>query len=81
MLYRWYATSARRIIRYLVTAGKHVNNTRVITRQPLITKIEEPLESVFSIRSVPRLYNKDPRHPVLSSGRALHKNRTVIVKD
>jgi hypothetical protein len=29
----WYVTIARRNMRCLVTAGKHVNNTRAIARQ------------------------------------------------
>jgi hypothetical protein len=48
-------------MRCLVTASKHVNDIRIIVRQPPITTIEELLEAVFSVGSAPRLYNEDPR--------------------
>jgi hypothetical protein len=41
-------------MRYLVTASKHVNDTRTITRQPPITRIGKLLEAVFSVGSAPR---------------------------
>jgi hypothetical protein len=43
----------------LVTAGKHANNIRAISRQPPITRIEELLGAVFSVGSVPGLYDED----------------------
>jgi hypothetical protein len=45
----------RRNMRCLVTADKHVNIIRAITRQPLLTTIEGLLEAVFSVGSAPRL--------------------------
>jgi hypothetical protein len=57
--YRRYATIARRNMRCLVTAGKHVNNIRAIASQPPITTIEGLLEALFSIGSSPRLHNDD----------------------
>jgi hypothetical protein len=39
-------------------AGKHVNSDRAIARQQPTTTIEEVLEAVFYMRSVPRLYNE-----------------------
>jgi hypothetical protein len=51
---------ARRNMRRLITTGKHVNNTLAIARQPSVTRIEKPLEAVFSVGSVPRLYSEDP---------------------
>jgi hypothetical protein len=45
-------------MRYLVTAGKHVNDIRAIARQPFITTIEGLLEVVFSVESAPRLYRR-----------------------
>jgi hypothetical protein len=47
-------------MRYLVAAGKHVNDIRAI-RQPPITTIEKLLDAVFSVRFAPRLYVEDPR--------------------
>jgi hypothetical protein len=52
---------AKRIVRCLVTAGKHVNNIQAIATQPPITIIDELLKAVFSVGYAPRLYNKDPR--------------------
>jgi hypothetical protein len=45
----------------LVTDGKHVNNIRAIARQLPRTTIGTLLGAVFSVGSVPRLYNEDPR--------------------
>jgi hypothetical protein len=56
-----YVTIARRNMLCLVTAGKHVNDTRAIARQPPVTAIEGLLEVVFSVGSVKRLYSEDPR--------------------
>jgi hypothetical protein len=55
-----YATIERRNMRCFVTAGKHINNIRAITRQSPIT-IGKLLEAVFSVGSAPRIYNEDPR--------------------
>jgi hypothetical protein len=52
---------ARRNMRCLVAAGKHVNDIRVIARQLPITTIEKLLEVVFSVESAPRLYSEYPR--------------------
>jgi hypothetical protein len=48
-------------MRFLVAAGKHVNDIRAIGRQPPIAAIEKRLEAVFSVGSAPRLYREDPR--------------------
>jgi hypothetical protein len=42
-------------------ASKHVNNIRVIARQPPITTIEKLLEAMFSVGPVPRMYYEDRR--------------------
>jgi hypothetical protein len=60
MQYRCYATIARRNMCCLVTAGKHVNNTRAITRQ-LPFAMEEMLEAVFSVGFARMLYSEDTR--------------------
>jgi hypothetical protein len=44
----------------LLTAGKHVNNIRANARQPPITTVEL-LGAVFSVGSVPGIYNDDLR--------------------
>jgi hypothetical protein len=46
----------------MVTAGKHVTIIQDIVRQASIITIEKLLEAVFSVGSVPRLYNED-RNP------------------
>jgi hypothetical protein len=61
MLYHWYATIARRNMRCLVAAGKHVSDIQAIARQLPITTTEGLLEAVFSIGAAPRLYSEDPR--------------------
>jgi hypothetical protein len=59
-----------------VTAGKHVNNIRVIAGQPSITTMEKLSENFFSIGSARRLYNGIPaeRVPIFSSERMLHED-------
>jgi hypothetical protein len=54
---------ARRNMRCLVAADKHVNDIRVIAMQPPITTTttEKLLEAVFSVGSALRLYSKDSR--------------------
>jgi hypothetical protein len=48
-------------MRSLITAGKHVNNIRVIARQTPISTREVLLETVFAVGSDPRLYSEDSR--------------------
>jgi hypothetical protein len=57
----------------LVTAGKHVNNIRVIARQPPIAKIKILLEAVFVVGCAPRIYCEDPRPDECSSVQAVKK--------
>jgi hypothetical protein len=52
---------ARRNMRCLITADKHINNTLAIAWQPPVARIEKPLEAVFSVESAPELYSEDPR--------------------
>jgi hypothetical protein len=47
-------------MRCSVTADKHVNEIRDISRQPHIITIEGLLQAVFSVGPAPRLYNEDP---------------------
>jgi hypothetical protein len=47
-------------MRCLVTAGKHVNDTRAVARQPPVTTVEGLLEAVFSVGFAQRLYCDDP---------------------
>jgi hypothetical protein len=47
--------------RCLIMAYEHVNNIWAIAIQPTITTIEELLGPVFSVASVPGLYNEDLR--------------------
>jgi hypothetical protein len=53
--------SIEKNMRCLVAAGQHVNDNRVIARQPPITIIGKLLKAVFSVGSSPRLYSEDPR--------------------
>jgi hypothetical protein len=61
------ATTTRRKMLCLVTAGKHVNDIRAIARQPPTTTIEKLLKAVFSVGSSPRLYNENLRPAELIS--------------
>jgi hypothetical protein len=45
-------------MRFLVTAGKHINNIHAIARQ---LKLEELSEALFSVGSTLRLYSEDRR--------------------
>jgi hypothetical protein len=45
---------------FSVTAGKHLNNIRVISRQQSITTMEGFFDTVFSVGSAPRLYSENP---------------------
>jgi hypothetical protein len=56
-----YANIVRRDMRCLITAGKHVNDTRDIARQQPIITIEKLLEAVFSVGSAPRLCSEDTK--------------------
>jgi hypothetical protein len=42
-------------MRWLVTVHIHINNIQAIAWKPYTTTIENPLEAVFSIASVPSL--------------------------
>jgi hypothetical protein len=54
-------------MRYLVTAGKHISNTRAIARQPPTTEVDGLSEAMFSVRSAPWLYIEDARQAECSS--------------
>jgi hypothetical protein len=64
--YHCYARILGRNTCYSVTVGKHANNIWAIVRPPPVTIIGL-LELVFSVRSTPRLYSKNPRPAETSS--------------
>jgi hypothetical protein len=59
--YRCYATIARRNMRCLVAAGKHLDDIQSVARQPPMTTIEGLLDVVFSVGSALRLYSEEHR--------------------
>jgi hypothetical protein len=59
--------TTRRNMRYLIMAGKYINNIRTLARQPPIPTIEGLLEAVFSVGFNPRPYSEDPRPAESSS--------------